>query len=108
MVTEISLSEAASRQADEIMHGTAERNQAVTDLLQDMEQVRAALPERLQEAQAAAEQGVNDCEEVNQLLGSATTLQEAVRIGQEQAKAVNELANSIEEIASIADEMQLG
>ncbi|MGI6487367.1 MAG: methyl-accepting chemotaxis protein [Syntrophothermaceae bacterium] len=108
VVTEISLSEAASRQADEIMHGTAERNQAVTDLLQDMEQVRAALPERLQEAQAAAEQGVNDCEEVNQLLGSATTLQEAVRIGQEQAKAVNELANSIEEIASIADEMQLG
>ena len=108
VVTEISLSEAAARQADEIMYGTAERNQAVTDLLQDMQKIRAALPERLQEAQVAINQGVNDCDEVNQLIGSATNLQEAVRIGQEQARAVNELANSIEEIASIADEMQLG
>jgi methyl-accepting chemotaxis protein len=108
VVAEVAQAEAASHRADEIMYGTAEKNQAVTQQVELINQNRAILAEKTQQIKAALASGEKEVKDVAQVLENIQQqVEEASNVADEQSKATNELANAIEEIASIADEMQL-
>jgi methyl-accepting chemotaxis protein len=108
VAVEISQSEAVSRKADEQAGIAAQRNGLVTSEIEDIVKNRAVLRKCIDESQVAIAEDVKEAKRVAELIATAEEqVEEASRIAQEQAKAINELANSIEEIASIADEMQI-
>jgi methyl-accepting chemotaxis protein len=108
VVSEVAQSEVASRKADEIMHGTAQRNSALTEQVETINKNRAVLAEKSKQIQEALALEEREVKEVVQVIASTKQqVEESSRVAEEQAKATNELANSIEEIASIADEMQV-
>jgi methyl-accepting chemotaxis protein len=104
---EIAQSESASRKANEVAALGAQKNEAVTRNLDNINQEREVVKKHIQESQQAIAEDVREAKQVTDIVSIATQqVEQASRIAQEQAKAINELANSIEEIASIADEMQ--
>lgn len=108
VVGEVAQAESASRKADETMYMTAERNSVVTNATVDIGINRSILAEKTKQIQTALEQGEKLAQDMVNVIGRTEDLvQQASNVGDEQAKAINELANSIEEIASIADEMQV-
>lgn len=108
VAVEISQSEAASKKANEQAGAAAQKNGLVTNEIEDIVKNRAVLRKCIDESQAAIAEDVKEAKRVTEIIGVAEEqVEEASRIAQEQAKAINELANSIEEIASIADEMQI-
>ncbi len=105
---EIAQSESASRKANEVAALGAQKNEAVTRNLDNINQEREVVKKHIQESQQAIAEDVREAKQVTDIVSIATQqVEQASRIAQEQAKAINELANSIEEIASIADEMQI-
>jgi len=108
VAVEISQSEAASKKANEQAGAAAQKNGLVTNEIEDIVKNRAVLRKCIDESQAAIAEDVKEAKRVTEIIGVAEEqVEEASRIAQEQAKAINELANSIEEIASIADDMQI-
>jgi methyl-accepting chemotaxis protein len=90
------------------MYMTAQRNSAVTNAVADIGINRAILAEKTKQIQVALDQGGKLAQDMVSVIGHTQELvEQASNVGDEQAKATNELANSIEEIASIADEMQV-
>lgn len=109
VVAELSLSEMASRKADDAAAASAETNRLATAQVEDIQKGRVALAASMQEMETAVTESLEVCKAVAEIIASASQqVDQATRIAQEQARAIDELANSIEEIASIADEMQLG
>ncbi len=105
---EIAQSELASRKADEVAGLAAQKNEAVTKSLDGITKGREVVKKHIGESQTALAEDVKESKRVMEIIGSAQQqMDQASRVAQEQAKAINELANSIEEIASIADEMQI-
>jgi methyl-accepting chemotaxis protein len=108
VVADVSQAEAASRKADEIMYGTAKKNQRVTELVGAINENRVVLGEKTRQIETALELEAKEVKTVAEIIASTQQdIEEASHVGDEQAKAINELATSIEEIASIADEMQV-
>ncbi|MEN6390072.1 MAG: methyl-accepting chemotaxis protein [Syntrophomonas sp.] len=108
VVNEIAQSEVASRKADEVMYGTARNNQAVTQLVESIQEKRGVIRNDLDQIQSV----VARSSEIGVAAGEVITVgarevSEASNIAQEQAKAVEEQARAVEDIASIADEMQM-
>ena len=108
VVSEIAQSETASRKSNEASALAAQKNAAVTAELEDIAKNRVGLRKAIDESKTAIAEDVRESKRVMEITGSAQQqVDQASRVAQEQAKAINELANSIEEIASIADEMQI-
>ncbi len=107
VVVEVSLSEAASKKADETMYGTARYNTAVTQQVETITTNRVRIGEGLNLIKDALEKGLvaatAAAEEINQ---GVQQVNEASNVAAEQAKAIDEQAKAIEDIAAIADEMQ--
>ena len=107
--SDLAQSEAVSRQADEAIAVASRKNDAVEQAINDIITHRARVREAVVEIKAAVEEaekvGATLIEMQNATLDE---LANASRTADEQARAVAELANSIEEIASIADELQAG
>jgi methyl-accepting chemotaxis protein len=107
VVVEVSLSEAASKKADETMYGTARYNTAVTQQVETITTNRVRIAEGLNSIKDALEKGLIAAtaavEAINQ---GARQVKEASNVAAEQAKAIDEQARAIEDIAAIADEMQ--
>lgn len=108
VITEIAQSETAAQDANAFVPVAVQKNGVVTDtikLLQDIaKEALAALTDMKSGLDINNEQIVemgSVVDEINEQIQSASLL------GQEQSKAIDELAGSIEEIASIADEMQM-
>jgi len=105
---EIAQSEAASVKADQIAHQAARNNQAVTNEIEAINKIRPVLQEDFDETRKAIDEDARESRLVIEISERVKVqVEEASGVAQEQAKAINELANSIEEIASIADEMQV-
>ncbi|HEX3011798.1 MAG TPA: methyl-accepting chemotaxis protein [Syntrophomonadaceae bacterium] len=105
---EISQSEAASYKANEQAAVTAQKNAAVNKELDEIAQHRTVVMTHIQESETAIAEDEKESKRVLEIVEKAQEqVNEASRVAEEQAKATNELANSIEEIASIADEMQV-
>ncbi len=108
VVAEIAQSEAASRKSNEGAAMAAQKNALVTKELEDIAKNREILRRSINESQTAIAEDVKESKRVIEIIGTAQEqVEQGSRVAQEQAKAINELANSIEEIASIADEMQI-
>ncbi|MGI6119941.1 MAG: methyl-accepting chemotaxis protein [Desulfosporosinus sp.] len=108
VAAEIAQSENAARKADDSMLVAGQKNQVVTDVLDSLGEIRKGVINELDEIQIASGEAEKGTQQVVTIMSSTgDQVEEAFRVAQEQAKATNELANAIEEIASIADEMQV-
>lgn len=107
VVVEVSLSEAASKKADETMYGTARYNTAVTQQVETITTNRVRIGEGLNLIKDALEKGlIASTAAVEEINHGAQQIEEASNVAAEQAKAIDEQAKAIEDIAAIADEMQ--
>ncbi|MEQ8175408.1 MAG: methyl-accepting chemotaxis protein [Syntrophomonadaceae bacterium] len=107
VVVEVSLSETASKKADETMYGTARYNTAVTQQVETITANRVKVAEGLNLIKDALEKGLAAGTAASEEIGhGARQVAEASNVAAEQAKAIDEQAKAIEDIAAIADEMQ--
>jgi len=108
VAAEIGQSETATRKANEQAGVTARKNTVVSSQLEKMAENREKVRTHLQNSQKAIEEDERESKLVLEIVKKADdNVSAASRVAQEQAKATDELANAIEEIASIADEMQV-
>lgn len=107
VVNEIAQSEIASQKADDTMTGTAQHNQLVTELVESINEKRTRVGTYLENMKIDIDEGLKIITVAEKEIATgAEQVTEASNIAEEQAKSVNEQANAIEDIASIADEMQ--
>lgn len=109
VITEISQSEGASREAAGFIPQAVAKNSQVTNSLEEIDRVRSKFYVSAEAIKGATEINAEQVKSVEEIVERVNErIQEAAQVSQEQAKAIDELASSIEEIASIADEMQMG
>jgi|GEM_PF-3970068 len=102
VVLEIGHSEKATKKANEIMHGAASSNQKVTAEVVNIAAKRADVAFGLEQLRTAMEEGLQvSVTAVAEIGQGVQQIAEASNIAQEQAQA-----KAIDDIASIADEMQ--
>jgi len=108
VATEIAQSETATLKANEQAGVTAQKNMIVATRLENIATVRGEARTYFQKSQQALEEDGREAQRALEIIKKADeNVTMASRVAQEQAKATDELANAIEEIASIADEMQV-
>ncbi len=107
VIGEILQSENSTHKADEMVEEAAQKNQAVTNTLGEIDVAKKASLGIVNEIKKAVAENERESHEVAEVMEQVKVqVEDASRVADEQAKAIDELANSIEEIASIADEMQ--
>jgi methyl-accepting chemotaxis protein len=108
VIGEILQSENSTYKANEMAGEAAQKNQVVTDALEEVDVLRKASAAIVEEIKKAVAENERESRQVAEIMEQIKVQNEdASRVADEQAKAIDELANSIEEIASIADEMQV-
>lgn len=109
VIGDITQSESASKEAAGYIQVAVQKNGVVTAALEEIDKIRGRFyigANAIKDAVAVNEQQVKEVAQIIEQVNNE--IKEASLVGQEQAKAIDELASSIEEIASIADEMQMG
>lgn len=107
VIADINQSEAASHEATTDVPRATVTNMQVTEALEQMNELGASLRDVLNNIKAGAEITKQQVQAVAEIVErSNEQTNQATQLAQEQARAIDELACSIEEIASIADEMQ--
>jgi len=108
VAAEIAQSEIASRKANEQAGVAAQKNSIVTSQFENMANIRGEARTYLEKSREGIDEDKKESARVLEIVKKADdNVRTASRVAQEQAKATDELANAIEEIASIADEMQV-
>jgi methyl-accepting chemotaxis protein len=107
VVTEIAQAEEATLEADREAVVTAEKNQMVSDVIDGIEENRVVTVDKFNEIQALMVEGSQDVENIKETVeGAGVHFAQVNEVAVEQSRAINELANAMEEIASLADEIQ--
>ncbi len=109
VMTDISQSETAAREAEAFVPVAVKKNGAVTDAMAEIDRVRAGYWETVQGIKSGIETNI---EQISEMTGTTENVEDMIReasqVAQEQARSIEELAGFIEDIASVADEMQMG
>jgi Methyl-accepting chemotaxis protein len=108
VIAEIHQSEAASNEANAYVPEAVRKNAIVTEILDGITEIAKSYYATLKELQSGTEHTIQQIQEAAQIVEHIDEqIKEAFHVSQGQARANDELAMSIEEIASIADEMQM-
>lgn len=108
VIADINQSEAASKEAQAGLPVATRINNQVTEALDQINVLLDAFNDAFDNIKAGADIATQQVREVVDTMAPVREkIAHATQVGQEQAKAIDELATSIEEIASIADEMQM-
>jgi len=108
VIADINQSEAASKEAQAGLPVATRINNQVTEALDQINVLLDAFNDAFDNIKAGADIATQQVREVVDTMAPVREkIVHATQVGQEQAKAIDELATSIEEIASIADEMQM-
>ncbi len=109
VMTDISQSETAAREAEAFVPVAVKKNGAVTDAMAEIDRVRAGYWETVQGIKSGIETNI---EQISKMTSTTENVEDMIReasqVAQEQARSIEELAGFIEDIASVADEMQMG
>jgi Methyl-accepting chemotaxis protein len=109
VMTDISQSETAAREAEAFVPVAVKKNGAVTDAMAEIDRVRAGYWETVQGIKSGIETNIEQISEMTSTTENVEDMiREASQVAQEQARSIEELAGFIEDIASVADEMQMG
>lgn len=109
VITDISQSETAAREAEAFVPVAVKKNGAVTDAMAEIDRVRAGYWETVQGIKSGIETNIEQISEMTSTTENVEDMiREASQVAQEQARSIEELAGFIEDIASVADEMQMG
>ncbi|MEQ8175664.1 MAG: methyl-accepting chemotaxis protein [Syntrophomonadaceae bacterium] len=108
VINEIDQSQTAAQEANAYVAVAVQKNSVVTDTLKLLQDIAKEALGALTDMKSGLD--IND-EQIVDMASIVDVINEQIQsasiLGQEQGKAVDELAGSIEEIASIADEMQM-
>ncbi|MEN6389140.1 MAG: methyl-accepting chemotaxis protein [Syntrophomonas sp.] len=108
VVSEIDQSQTAAQEANAYVPVAVQKNSVVTDNLIFLRDVAQEAMGALKDMKSGLDINDEQIVDMRSIVDSINEqIQSASILGQEQGKAVDELAGSIEEIASIADEMQM-
>lgn len=109
VMTDISQSETAAREAEAFVPVAVKKNGAVADAMAEIDRVRAGYWETVQGIKSGIETNIEQIDEMTSTTENVEDMiREASQVAQEQARSIEELAGFIEDIASVADEMQMG
>lgn len=109
VIGDISQSETAAIEANGFVPTTIAKNTALTGSVEAIGNIRESYWAALNDMKNGIDTSAPEVKEVEDTMEQVNEMiVGASQVSQDQAKAINELANSIEEIASIADEMQMG
>ncbi|MEQ8174206.1 MAG: methyl-accepting chemotaxis protein [Syntrophomonadaceae bacterium] len=109
VMTDINQSETAAQEAAAFVPVAVKKNSAVNDAFAEIDRVRAGYWETVQGIKNGLETNSEQIGEMSNTVGKVEgMIKEATVVGQEQARSIEELAGFIEDIASVADEMQMG